>query len=78
MTWKVSRFFSNGSGEKKWCGVCSIASLGSRMNQPMQICRKERVGMWSQSKMVTYSESVTASAALMLPALAWALLSRVR
>ena len=53
MTWKVSRFFSNGSGEKKWCGVCSIASLGSRMNQPMQICRKERVGMWSQSKMAT-------------------------
>ncbi|MNT35366.1 hypothetical protein D3C72_1713920 [compost metagenome] len=44
----------------------------------MQSCRKERVGMWSQSKIATYSPLVCVSAALMLPALAWRLLPRVR
>ena len=78
MRWKVSRLRSKGSGEKKTCGVCSITRLVSLKNQPMHTCRKERVGMWSQSKMAMYSECVTWSAALMLPALAWWLLSRMR
>jgi hypothetical protein len=43
----------------------------------MAICRKERVGMWSQSKIAMNSPVVFFSAALMLPALAWRLLSRV-
>jgi hypothetical protein len=34
--------------------------------------------MWSQSKMATNSPEVFFSAALMLPALAWLLLVRVR
>ncbi|MNL43468.1 hypothetical protein D3C87_1659820 [compost metagenome] len=67
---KVSRFFSNGSGEKKKCGVCSIASFGSFRNQPRLICRKERVGTWSASKMAMYSPLVTFSASFRLPALA--------
>ena len=54
-----------------------MPSFGSRPNQPMAICMNERVGMWSQSKMATNSPVVFFSAALMLPALAWRLLSRV-
>ncbi|MNL06968.1 hypothetical protein D3C87_1276250 [compost metagenome] len=69
---------SNGSGEKKWCGVCTSAHFGSARNSPMVICRKDRVGMWSQSKIAMYSPSVFASALLILPALAWKLSSRVR
>jgi hypothetical protein len=33
----------------------------------MAICRKERVGVWSQSKMAMNSPLVFLSAALMLP-----------
>ncbi len=33
-----------------------MASLRSRSNQPMVICRKLRVGTWSQSKMATNGE----------------------
>lgn len=54
-----------------------MASFASRLNQPIAICMNERVGMWSQSKIATNSALVFLSAALMLPALAWRLLSRV-
>ncbi|MNT37418.1 hypothetical protein D3C72_1735570 [compost metagenome] len=69
---------SNGSGEKKWCGVCTIAHLGSAINSPIVICRKERTGMWSQSKIATNSPCVCRSAELILPALACACSVRAR
>ncbi len=40
-------------------------------NQPIVICRNERVGTWSQSKMETNSPvAYSSSALLMFPALA--------
>jgi hypothetical protein len=37
-------------GREEVVGVWTSAHFGSSRNSPMVICRNERVGMWSQSK----------------------------
>ena len=54
-----------------------MASFGSTSIQPSVICRKLRVGTWSQSKMATYGALIVVKAWLILPALAWLCCTRV-
>ena len=73
---KVPRFSQTDRARKNGA-VFAAWPAGSRKTSPLQSAKGARVGMWSQSKMATWSPVMFLSAALMLPALACLLSLRV-